>query len=199
MEMYYRTKRPDKLPKYMKWEEIKAFFGSFKLNSYNEMYHYYFFKLMMYSGLRPIEVLKIKLEDINFQECNIFIPETKNKKQHYAVVHPDFMNDLHEWIKLMKSHYPNTPYLFPSFTHIIKDKVTPVRIYFKNQLKKAGLSTEYMPYSLRHSFATHLYNNDCPIEKISKMLNHQSVSTTLVYTYIAVRPYVEEVKKLEYI
>ena len=70
---------------------------------------------------------------------------------------------------------------------------------FKNLKKialKAGISpNKVYPHVLRHSFATRLVNSDADLRSIQKMLGHENVVTTEIYTHITTKELADKVKK----
>jgi len=50
---------------------------------------------------------------------------------------------------------------------------------------KKALGFHVNPHLLRHSFATHLYNNGWDIKEIQEMMRHSSISSTEIYTHVS--------------
>ena len=49
----------------------------------------------------------------------------------------------------------------------------------------AGVKKRATPHSLRHSFATHSFENGCDIRRIQKLLGHVRLETTTIYVKVA--------------
>ena len=91
----------------------------------------------------------------------------------------------------------SSPWLFPSL-HATEGHLTRDAFYkdLKNLAAECGIyPSRISPHVLRHSFATHLINNDAGLRSVQKMLGHENITTTEIYTHITNQKLIDTVKQ----
>lgn len=181
--------RVRKLPSYLTLEEVHRLL-SYQATDPITLRDITLFHLFYATGCRMSEILGMNYRDVNEKEARIKVVG-KGNKTRFVFLTPkatSLLLKLKEGRDTWFSLYPlkekrdgdaiflsvGGKRLSPSTLHSIFDKY---RI-------KLGLHTKFTPHMLRHSFATHLINNESPIQLVSELLGHASLSTTQIYTHI---------------
>ena len=68
------------------------------------------------------------------------------------------------------------------FNHL---SVASVQMIIKKAAKKAKISKNVHPHTLRHSFATHLIENEYDVLSVQSLLGHSKADTTMTYLHMA--------------
>jgi len=142
------------------------------------------FELMYATGMRVSELISLKLSDISlmfeYVKCNSqgksrIIPIGKKAlaalKNYTENARAAMISDEKEDKLFVNCN--GKPMTRQGFWKIIK-------VY----AKKAGISSEITPHTLRHSFAAHLIENGADIASVSEMLGHSDISTTQIYSKV---------------
>lgn len=170
------SKRPKTLPTVLTKEETKRLFDSIT----NEK-HKLIVMLMYSSGLRINELVNLKVKDLCFESMQGFVRKGKGGKDRVFVIAQKIKNELIALIKNESLDYGD--YLFKTrLGHISKRTVYEI---VKTAAKNAGIMKNVHPHTLRHSFATHLVENDCDILLVQALMGHTRLETTNVYVHVA--------------
>jgi len=117
-----------------------------------------FVKFISYNYLRPIEVCRLQVGDLDLVDRKLYI-KAKNSPVKTKIIPEILINDLPDLSKMNKNHSLFTPF---AIGHEWLTSETDKRDYFSKRFKKVkdhfGLGKEYGLYSFRHTFITKLYN-----------------------------------------
>jgi integrase/recombinase XerD len=133
------------------------------------------------AGLRAMEVVALKITDIDSQRMLIRVEQGKGPKDRFAMLSPQLLELLRDWYRIARPRM----FLFPG-----RDKIGPMTPRQLNRIchmaaELAGLPTWVAPHTLRHSFATHLLEQHIDIRVIQVLLGHAKLDTTARYTQVA--------------
>lgn len=147
------------------------------------------FRMMFCCGMRPSEPLHLKLEDVNLNNGNIFIRQSKRKKDRRILI----SDDLLQLCKRYDAMIGSREYFFPKWdggmlpTYWMTNQF---RICWRNSgLEKRG---NPRPYDLRHNYATRTImrwideGRDIMalLPYLSTYMGHQKFTHTLYYIHL---------------
>ncbi len=170
-----RPKKPSQLPKVLDQKEIKSLFMNCPNTKHRTM-----LQLCYGMGLRVSEVVGLKVEHIDSKRMQVLIKCAKGKKDRYVNLPESVLTDLRDYYKEFK---PNV-WLFEG-QYGGQYSIRSVQQVFKNAMAKARINKKVGIHSLRHSYATHLHEFGTDISFIQKLLGHNNISTTLIYTQVS--------------
>ena len=142
------------------------------------------FKLMLNSGLRVSEVCNLKNKDINIDKQFLKVINGKNGRDRLIPFPADLAEYITAWINEKTKRGIESKYLFCSYSKGQEGlKLSPryIQIALKQYTKKAGIDKNIHPHTLRHSYATAIYQTDHNLEGLRMLLGHSSIQTTQIY------------------
>ena len=133
------------------------------------------------AGLRAMEVVALKVCDIDSKRMMLRVEQGKGRKDRFAMLSPQLLELLRDWWRMARPPV----WVFPG-----RDRINPMTTRQLNRVchmaaKLAGLPTWVAPHTLRHSFATHLLEQSVDIRVIQVLLGHAKLDTTARYTHVA--------------
>ena len=139
------------------------------------------------TGLRPFELVKLEWAWIDIGNRQGILNGGKFDKDRPFYFSEIVAQHLREWKEKSFKGIRNGNRKYVFFSEQRPDYHICTRS-FENVIKqlseKAGIDLRMYPYRLRHSFCTHLNEDDVPIEKIQPRAGHNSMTTTLKYTKV---------------
>ncbi|MFH0715042.1 MAG: site-specific tyrosine recombinase/integron integrase [Candidatus Diapherotrites archaeon] len=175
-------KKGKHLPTVLSREEVKDLFKNTKAGR-NRL----ILQLLYSSGLRVSESVKLKVQDLSFEEGIARVRGGKGDKDRVVILSKNWTTDAKRYLRKKKipsefvfSKKNGTPLTSDSVERIIKEASI-----------RAGIQKNVTPHAMRHSFATHLLESGENIRKIQELLGHSNLSTTQIYTKVSL----QELKK----
>jgi integrase/recombinase XerD len=133
-------------------------------------------------GLRVSEVVGLKLNDIDV-DAGILTTTGKGNKRRRVPVGSSAVEWVKSYLALRRKHKNidiDSLFVSPADKRLNRQLI---HSFIRDYAEKCGLKG-VSPHTLRHSFATHLVQNNADIRSVQQMLGHADISTTQIYTHI---------------
>ena len=146
-----------------------------------ENFHFYVFCMTTYyCFIRPNELKKLKVENVNIEKNYMTIPSSisKNRKTENVTIPNIFIEELKEHIgKASKDLFLFGKKFVPG-----KQAVTNLFYHWENVRKKYGFRKEVQFYSLKDTGITDMLNAGVPAIKVRDQARHSDLKITEIYT-----------------
>ena len=139
--------------------------------------------LMYATGMRVSEVVKVRYRDLDFHRRIINVWQGKGRTDRQVMLPMSFEPVL----KGLASAYDADEYLFPGERAGRHLSPRTVRRVMARAVQIADIRKAGHPHSLRHSCATHLFENNTDVRRIPKLLGPAKLETTTIYTKVATK------------
>jgi integrase/recombinase XerD len=172
------VREPRKLPVVLSSEEIARL-----LNAASGLKYKTALSAAYSAGLRPSEVVALKVSDIDSKRMVMRIQQAKGRKDRYVMLSPHLLDLLRLWWKAARPK----GWLFPGQNQVNPLTTRQFHRACHAAANMAGINKRVSPHTLRHSFATHLLEQNIDIRVIQVLLGHAKLDTTALYTRVATK------------
>lgn len=166
-ESIFPPKSEDKLPYYLTNEQLTQL----RVICSGKLKQRAIIEVLYATGVRISELTSMKLEDINWSERLIQIPNGKGKKGRIVM----FTRECEEHLKAyLLERSDELPFVFLNRRSTGAIFKTSINYWFDDYKEKLGIHLS--PHTLRHTFAAHLARKGMPLSSIQVLLGHEDAS-----------------------
>ncbi|HJY51590.1 MAG TPA: tyrosine-type recombinase/integrase [Stellaceae bacterium] len=133
------------------------------------------------AGLRVSEVVALKVSDIDSERMMLRVEQGKGRKDRHAMLSPVLLELLRDWYRIGRPQ----GWLFPGLKPASPMSTRQLTRACHAAADMAEITKRITPHTLRHSFATHLLEQNIDIRVIQVLLGHAKLETTALYTRVA--------------
>jgi integrase/recombinase XerD len=147
------------------------------------------------AGLRAAEVISLTVSDIDSKRMIIRVEQGKGGKDRNVMLSPSLLYLLRTWWRVARPQ----GWLFPG-----RNPAQPITTRQLNRAchaaaQAAGIEKKVSLHTLRHSFATHLLEQNVDVRVIQVLLGHAKLDSTALYTRVATKTIQQVMSPLEHI
>lgn len=179
----HTPKKEDSLPYYLTKHELALLQEHTKENERERA----IIEALYATGVRISELLHIKLEDIKWENKQIWIRKGKGNKERFVL----FTYECSERLK----NYLNTRNVKSDYLFCNQRGGKLSRVYVEKKFREysEALGFKVVPHTMRHTFAAHLAEKEMSQSHIQELLGHANINSTHIYTRL-----MEQARKDQY-
>lgn len=189
-----RPKIKKSLPKVLTLEQVDSLLD-IKCNTAFDYRNKAMLELLYATGLRISELLDLKLNDVDMENCVVRCLG-KGSKERIVPIGEYVLFYLTKYLEYRPKLSKNkrSEYLFLNNLGGRLSRFSFFKL-IKRLLQEKNIHADVSPHTLRHSFATHMLEYGADLRSIQELLGHSDIATTKIYTHISNNKIKEEYNK----
>ena len=188
-------KQPRKLPEILSSKEVEMFLEQPDPSDMKGIRDRAMLELLYATGMRVSELITLDIDDVNL---SVGIIRCRSKEKERVIpmysMAVKAISDYVEKVRMSMIADADEEALFVNMNGERMSRQGFWKIV-KTYQKKAGITKEITPHTLRHSFAAHLLENGADLHTIQEMLGHSDLSSTQIYAKIVKKQLKDVYKK----
>jgi len=188
-------KQPRKLPEILSSKEVEMFLEQPDTSDMKGIRDRAMLELLYATGMRVSELITLDIDDVNL---SVGIIRCRSKEKERVIpmysMAVKAISDYVEKVRMSMIADADEEALFVNMNGERMSRQGFWKIV-KTYQKKAGITKEITPHTLRHSFAAHLLENGADLHSIQEMLGHSDLSSTQIYAKIVKKQLKDVYKK----
>jgi len=176
-----KKKKP--LPQYLKESEMNELLDDVEWgDNYKDVRARTILLLFYETGLRRAELVGLDDADIDFEGRQLKVTGKRNK-QRLIPFGDELARELQHYREVRDAEVGRHSDAF--FLDTKGERMTGGQIYHvvRKHLSRVSSLKKRSPHVLRHTFATTMLNHEASLEGVRKLLGHESLETTEIYTH----------------
>ncbi len=191
-------KKRQHLPTFLTEKEIKLVLDSFNEDDDEQFFQKLLLELIYVTGIRVSELCDIQIKAVNLAHKQIRIIG-KGNKERIVLIDTETSESMLYYLRNIRPKFNKKKQNVYFFINRLGNKINRQYVFqlIKEKCSEVGINKNVSPHSLRHSFATHMLNEDVDLRSVQELLGHSDISTTQIYTHVESKHLKDAYDKLE--
>ncbi|MEY8522510.1 tyrosine recombinase [bacterium 1XD8-76] len=180
-----------KTPDILSVEEMEKLLNQPSGGSDKEIRDSAMLKLLYATGIRVSELISLRVSDVNMQMGFLICRE--GDRERMIPFDSQVQEALRRYLIRARNHMASNEAKDILFVNCSGTSMSRQGFWklIKSYARKAGITKDITPHTLRHTFAAHQVENGTDLKSVQEMLGHSDISTTHMYLKLG-KPSVKE-------
>ena len=141
-------------------------------------------ELLLATGLRVGELVQLREDDVDFESGAVTVLGKGARQRRVYVVDADLLDLLHGYVRASRCWGADGDAILVNSRGGLATTQF-IRRLLRLAAERAGITRRLTPHMLRHSAATQLLEAGMDVRVVQRLLGHQSIVTTQIYTHVS--------------